>query len=305
MSTAGTPLNGGTLLTATNYTDTSVTNNTDYYYVITAVDDEGHESPADSCGRCHPGASAGNAVMLNGSSQYVTFGAAPALGSPSFTLELWFRRTGAGVGVSTGGDGIANAIPLVTKGRSESGVDMNYFFGIDASTGMLVADFEDTADAGNHPVTGTTVVTSNVWHHAAAAFDTATDTWRLYLDGNLDRTLALGGDFTPAAPSPSHSAIGSALTSTGVAAGFFQGAVDEVRVWNVARTHGADPGDRRPRAHLGQRPGRPLRPERGHRHDGRLQRRRRAERLARRRRHLDARCAARARHHAARPPRPA
>ena len=222
--------------------------------------------------------------MLNGSSQYVTMGAAPALGSPNFTLELWFRRTGAGVGVSTGGDGIANAIPLVTKGRSESGVDMNYFFGIDASTGMLVADFEDTADAANHPVTGTTVVTSNVWHHAAAVYDTATDTWRLYLDGNLDRTLALGGDFTPAAPSPSHSAIGSALTSTGVAAGFFQGAVDEVRDLERRADHGADPGDRRPRAHLGQRAGRPLRAERGHRHVGHLQRRRRAQRLARRRR---------------------
>ena len=76
---------------------------------------------------------------------------------------------------------------------------MNYFLGIDAASGVLVADFEDTANGGNHPVTGTTAVTSNVWHHAAATYDTATDTWRLYLDGVLDRTLALGGDFTPRA----------------------------------------------------------------------------------------------------------
>ena len=33
-----------------------------------------------------------------------------------------------------------------------------------------------------------------------------------------------------------HAAIGSALTSNGTAAGFFQGAVDEVRIWNVARS---------------------------------------------------------------------
>ena len=39
----------------------------------------------------------------------------------NFTLELWFRRTGAGVGTSTGSGGIANAIPLISKGRSESG----------------------------------------------------------------------------------------------------------------------------------------------------------------------------------------
>ena len=50
----------------------------------------------------------------------MTFGAAPTLSAPSFTLELWFRRTGAGVGTSTGTGGIANAIPLITKGRAEA-----------------------------------------------------------------------------------------------------------------------------------------------------------------------------------------
>ena len=50
----------------------------------------------------------------------MTFGAAPALNASSFTLELWFRRTGAGVGTSTGTGGIANAIPLISKGRAEA-----------------------------------------------------------------------------------------------------------------------------------------------------------------------------------------
>ena len=48
---------------------------------------------------------------------------------------------------------------------------MNYFLGIDASDGTLVGDFEDTATGANHPVSGQTVVTQNVWHHAAATFD--------------------------------------------------------------------------------------------------------------------------------------
>src|SRR6266508_5301510 len=76
---------------------------------------------------------AGTALQFNGSSQYVTFGAAPGLGAATFTLETWFQRTGAGVGTSTGSGGIT-AIPLVTKGRAEaegSNVDMNYFLGID------------------------------------------------------------------------------------------------------------------------------------------------------------------------------
>ena len=170
----------------------------------------------------------------------------PALNASNFTLELWFRRTGVGAGTSTGTGGIASAIPLITKGRAEAetpaNLNMDYFLGIDASTGTLVADFEDNANGTNHPVTGTTAVTSNVWHHAAAVYNTTTDTWQLYLDGALDRTLALGGDFTPESTSIQHAAVGSALTSNGTAAGFFQGAVDEVRIWNVAAHRRADPG---------------------------------------------------------------
>ncbi len=47
---------------------------------------------------------------------------------------------------------------------------------------MIAADFEaidDPADptpAQNHPISGTTAITNNVWHHAAATFDGTT--WR-------------------------------------------------------------------------------------------------------------------------------
>ena len=96
------------------------------------------------------GAPAGSGIQFDGLDDYVTFGPAPGLGAARFTLETWFKRTGAGVGTSTGNGGIANAIPLVTKGRAEaegSNVDMNYFLGIDATSGKLVADFEEGAAA--------------------------------------------------------------------------------------------------------------------------------------------------------------
>ena len=44
------------------------------------------------------------------------------------------------------------------------------------------------------------------------------------------------GAFTPRADSIQHAGLGTAMTSTGSAAGFFQGMLDEPRVWNVARS---------------------------------------------------------------------
>ena len=101
-----------------------------------------------------------------------------------------------------------------------------------------MADFEDTATGLNHPVTGITAIPiSATWHHAAVTYDTATDTWNLYLDGDLERTLAAGGNFTPRSDSAS-STPPSARRSTPPAslAGFFNGVLDEVRIWNVARS---------------------------------------------------------------------
>ena len=50
-----------------------------------------------------PAAAATNyGLVLNGTSQYVTFGGTTALGASQFTLETWFNRTGAGSPTSTG-----------------------------------------------------------------------------------------------------------------------------------------------------------------------------------------------------------
>jgi VCBS repeat-containing protein len=180
------------------------------------------------------------AIDFGGTNAFVTFGAAPRLGASTFTLETWFRRDGAGVATFTGTTGIT-AIPLVTKGMAEldgSNVDMNYFLGIRQSDNVLVADFEDMATGGNHPVAGTTAIVANgAWHHAAASYDGTT--WRLYLDGALQTQLVVGA-FTPRFDSIQHAALGTALNSTGGVGtqtqGFFDGALDEARIWNYARS---------------------------------------------------------------------
>ena len=203
-------------------------------YVLMLTANDGALSGNDTVTITVTTPSAGSAIDFGGTNAYVTFGPAPGLGASTFTLEAWIRRDGAGAATSTGTGGV-NAVPIVTKGRAEndgSNVDMNYFLGLNA-TGTLAADFEDTATGLNHPVSGVATIAIGAWHHVAATYDGTT--WRLYVDGTLDQALVVGS-FTPRFDSIQHAGIGSALTSAGAAAGFFDGAIDEVRIWSGART---------------------------------------------------------------------
>jgi hypothetical protein len=81
-------------------------------------------------------------------------------------------------------------------------------------------------------VLGRTPLEPEVWYHAAASYDGST--WRLYLDGALDGERTV--DATPRSDSIQHFGLGAAFDSTGTPAGAFGGELDEVRVWDRART---------------------------------------------------------------------
>ena len=171
----------------------------------------------------------------------MTDSVAPGLGSCAFTIETWFKRQGAGVATSTGASGIADAVPLLTKGAAQaeaSNVDMNYFLGIRQSTNHLVADFEEGNSAGgtaglNHPVEGTTAIVNDTWYHAAATYDG--QNLRVYLNGNLENTLTLAAARPPRFDSIQHAGLATSITSVPAVAGFFDGVLDEARVWSLAR----------------------------------------------------------------------
>jgi hypothetical protein len=182
-------------------------------------------------------ASAQQAYRFNGTSNYVTFGNASALGLNTFTLEVWFRKEGSGITTTSGVSGLTAVVPIVAKGRGENDggtMDCNYLLGI--QNGVLAADFE--AGAGqlwpgqNHPVFGKTIIQDSIWYHAAATYDGLN--WRLYLNGTLEAELGVGR--MPQGLSVQHASIATGLSTTGAPLGYFKGMVDEVRIWNYARS---------------------------------------------------------------------
>ena len=186
--------------------------------------------------RLRPRPHAGSALDFDGTNDHVTFGAAPGAQQQHLhhrDLVPARRRRRARDHQRHRPAGLT-AIPLLTKGRSESGALLNWFLGIDSATNRIAADFESASDDSNHGIIGTTTLVNGTWYHAAATYDGTT--FRLYLNGVLRR---------PRWPLPTDPARAAPTTPRWHRAdhdrrrgGFFNGALDEARVWNIARTRG-------------------------------------------------------------------
>ncbi len=148
------------------------------------------------------------ALRLNGNGQYVAIGSSATVptGNSNYTIEAWIKPTTMGgnsiIGWGAFGNrNMCNALRLSAKGL------VNYWWGndIEVATPSL----------------------AGAWHHVAATFDGTTRT--LYLDGKAIGTDQPDGGHN--VPNAQNLRIGS--TNSGE---FFNGSIDEVRVWNVART---------------------------------------------------------------------
>ena len=149
-----------------------------------------------------------SALRLNGNGQYVAIGSSATVpsGNSPYTIEAWMKPTTMGGNSIIGWGAFGSYNSCNALRLSPTGL-VNYWWGNDLE--MPTASL------------------AGAWHHVAATFDGTTRT--LYLDGKAIGTDQPGGGHN--VPNAQNLRIGS--TNSGE---FFNGSLDEVRVWNVART---------------------------------------------------------------------
>ena len=204
---------------------TGLTKGTLYHYRSTATNYAGTTNGNDATFTTYApqyDTKPGYALHFDGSSSYVdvinSLSASQFNFTGAFTIEGWFKVDSFKTGV--------NWAALVTKGDGSWRVQQyqgtnNLDFG---TTGLSVQDLQ-----------GTTNVNDGKWHFFAAVYDGTTK--YLYVDGRLDALAAVSGTLSS---DTYDAAIGSNLQTSGRT---FGGDIDEVRIWNVARTEQQVRGD--------------------------------------------------------------
>jgi hypothetical protein len=158
-------------------------------------------------------------IYFNGTGANINFGDVADLGS-TFTLEAWTKS-------QTGIAGANNdIISKVGGGGSTNGYELAVAIPSSARGGVFNSVGTDWAH--NYGVWGSSASTPEVWFHLALTYDN--DTLRLYENGSLIASHTVGA----------HAVINTAnpLMIGGNAnnMNWWQGWIDEVSIWSVART---------------------------------------------------------------------
>ncbi len=208
----------------TNRAITGLSASTNYYYRIradkTSVTGQGAASSTvtvttDDIVLTPPG----NALHFDGINDYVdvnnTLG---NFGTGNFTLEAWVRTTGT------------SSQTIVAKRNATR--DGNYFRMTVTATGKASIEIDESNTSNYTYVTGGTTINDGKWHHVAGVRNGTQ--LLIYVDGLSDATAAT----INANPNINNSfsfTFGRYLDGA-IPREFFSGSMDEVRIWNTART---------------------------------------------------------------------
>ncbi len=156
------------------------------------------------------------------SNQYLSAADSASLDvSGDMTMEIWIKRE------STGTQG------LITKSDSGSSGTRSYNLALE-STGPDSIDVLISNGSTHQWGSVTQAVSTGVWHHIAAVYSASAGEVEFFFDGT---SLGVQTGYPTSIVNTSNPVyIGVNGDGAGVGIDYFDGLVDEVRIWNVART---------------------------------------------------------------------
>ena len=159
-----------------------------------------------------------NALHFDGTDDYVVTTHQGASGNSARSVEAWIRTT-------------ANCIPGAGGGIQQTIVDWGVFATGARFTFNLLWANAPRIEVGGNGLSGVTAVNDGYWHHVAVTYDpNATNQYKIYVDGQLDAQ----GNLTVSTNTSTgtYVQIGKRVDGNNP----FTGEIDEVRIWNTART---------------------------------------------------------------------
>lgn len=160
------------------------------------------------------------ALCFDGINDYVEVPHSPSLNvSNNFTIEFWMKTSN----------------PTQDWSRIlEKGSWNEYYMGFYNSTGKLSGAIRCATAGGGAMKTvigpSTTVLAVNTWYHVAATYNGTTA--KIFINGNEESSKAA----TALPKNIINALILGAKKNAGVASNFYQGCLDELRIWNIARS---------------------------------------------------------------------
>jgi len=163
-------------------------------------------------------------IRFDGNGDWVNVSDDDSLDVTKFTLEAWIKAS----------TDTADEFRTIIN-KETSNTNRNFWLTLwstsDARCGDFVPVLRMSVGGSGTTVCGTSALNDDVWHHVAVTYDQST--MRLYVDGVLDNSTTETG--TPDT-SIGSVLIGAEVGTSSAARRFFNGTIDEVRVYSRALT---------------------------------------------------------------------
>ena len=172
----------------------------------------------------------GSSLLLDGDLDYVEVNDSPELTplTSTITIEAWVKTNTSSLSKE-----------IISKYNSSAGDDQLSWSLIVRENGALAFGVYESFNNWRHVETDSTLISAEEWYHIATTFDFSTQESHTYLNGvEVQATLDPGSvdslSFISDSDTPVR--IGTITPISGTPTNFWNGNLDEVRIWNIART---------------------------------------------------------------------